>query len=185
MKRIFICLIIACLLTSSIVYAETYSPNLNMTIQEFIANYNAIPTPLDSPLSALTQPYTWTIFNGNNVAWLIPGKLNVKILLISSDKEVGKRVTAGVDTIQIYSDKSDLLALIAITKRCVDLFTEDLIGIKLSSYFVAEVLSYYFENNCEKNDMSSYCSIDADQEYFLKFFKSDSDYYFEIGKGIN
>ena len=51
---------------------NTYTPKLEMTMDEFILKYNALPATLESPYKSLGKPILWTNFNEYQVAWFYP-----------------------------------------------------------------------------------------------------------------
>ena len=159
-----------------------YSPGLEMTMEDFVSKYNALGSSLDSPLMALKVPTKWTVFNGQNVAWFkADSKSGVTILLLSKDKGAGKKLSAGLDEIQIYTSKaSEFQALITVAMRCADLYASEILTLNIAPYAIAQVISYYYDNNYDNSGYTSYQGIDVDQKFIINYWHTGSDYYFSI-----
>lgn len=183
MKKLITVILIMALVLPAAALSEDYAPALGMTIQEFISAYNSIGAPLGSPYAMLSVPYKWTKLNGNNVAWFRP-EMGMKtiIFMYSCDTSAGKELTAGLDMIQIYAEEDDqLIPLIAVTDRCVSVFTEDILTIDLSAYYITKLISYYYEHNAAKNNTSAYYTLGSDSDLILSLTYMDG-YFFQLSR---
>jgi len=177
-------MILALVLSCPSAFSESsYQPKMNMTMDDFINQYNAIASPLGSPLKLIEKPYQWTLWDKYGVAWFgADSKSGVTILLESSDPQSSIQSTScGLDRIQIYCDKKDdLLPLIAISCRCISLFSPKVFTLDTSYYFVSEILTLYYENNCQERNLSYQRQMEADGTMYVRFFHDSGYYYFEI-----
>ena len=181
MKRIIALLFILFLIPATVTAESSYTPKLNMTMDEFVLKYNAVPATLESPYKSLGKPAMWTDFNGYQVAWFYPEKSSaIALLLLTKDKANSKSTKAGLDAIQIFSlSKDSWLPLISVTKRCASLYGEELFNISTASFGIIEAMNYYYENNLQDKGYTSYRSLNADETLALSFGYSDG-YYFSI-----
>ena len=180
-KKLAAFVLALCLLLPALSLSEEYSPALGLTVSSFMLKYNAVGSSLNSSLLSLRRPFQWTKFSDYNVAWLEADRNSgVTILLLSSDPLNAGSIVAGVDQIQVFTDRdSDFMSLITVASRCVQLFSDDLFGANLAPLYVADVISYYWEN-ANDTEYFAYRSIDAAQNYIIRFFKSSGQYYFTI-----
>lgn len=176
-KLITLILILALLLPVSA--GASGSSALGMTLREFVTAYNNVQAPIGAPYAPLKDPYSWADFNGYKVAFFHPTlSTDIMLILMTTGTE---SMDSGLDKIQLFSSKSEqLIPLISVTARCVDLFSDDLFGSSLSAIPVTNCLRYFFESNAEKQGMSSYVSVDSDQKFALMLFRDSSGYTFQI-----
>ena len=181
MKKLIALFIVLFLIPIAVTADTSYYPTLNMTMDEFILKYNAIPATLESPYKTLAKPALWTDFNGYQVAWFYPEKSStIALLLLSKDKINTKSTKAGLDAIQIISlSKDSWLPLLSVTKRCASLYGEELFTISTASFGIIEALNYYYENNLQEKGYTSYRSLNADETLAISFGYSDG-YFFSI-----
>ncbi len=184
MKRVMLIVLLLVLVCSAAV-AESYTPQLGMTIQEFIGQYNSVSSPLTSPLKAMSKPILWTDMDEYVVAWLYPDpNSKVTVFLCSMDKEKGESNDAGLDMIQIGMEKeADFLSFITIVARCSEVFGESVFGVKLTSQMIVECMKGYYENDCAAQGMMWGGDISStDPSVKLAFFKDANWHYFQIYK---
>ena len=178
-KLITIALILAMLLPAAAL-AESYEPLLGMTMDEFILKYNAVSAPLESPYVSLNKPFSWTKWEGFNVAWFYADKTKTVTILLLSKDPTNSVTTSGLDEIQIFA-KSDSawVPLIGVTNRCASLFSAQLFGTSMSPMYIGDTIAYYYENNCEEKGLTAMHSLDEDNSISIIFFHQDT-YYFKI-----
>ena len=180
MKKLFALFLI--LLFLPVLSLAEYKPALNMTMDDFITKYNALPSALGSPYNALSFSWQWSSFQDYQVAWFYPIKdKNVIIWLLSKDKTNMNTTKAGLDAIQIYSSSTEsFVPLISITARCTDLFSTDLLGSPMGEIFITKAIRLFYENNYKEKNMMGYYPINTELPYLLSFFYSDGGYCFQI-----
>lgn len=181
MKKLIAVTLILVLLMPAAALAD-YSPHLGMTMEEYLAQYNAIEAPLGSPYQKLTAPYQWTPFNGYRVAWFKPSKDSSVILLLYSNDPAGKNdLTSGLDKIQVCTDNSkDFIDLVSITARVAEPVSADLFGTSISDLRVTQLIRYYYENGYKGSGSYAYWTINEEETVVLAFFEQDGWYYFHI-----
>lgn len=181
MKKLIALFVVLFIIPTAVIAESSYVSKLNMTMDEFILKYNAVPATLESPYKSLDKPAMWTDFNGYQVAWFYPEKSStIALLLLTKDKAHSKSTQAGLDAIQIYSlSEGSWLPLISVTKRCAGLYGEELFNVSTASFGIIEAMNYYYENNLQEKGYTSYRSLNADETLALSFGYSDG-YYFSI-----
>lgn len=180
MKKLF-ALSLAVVLLPVIALAD-YSAALNMTMTEYIKQYNNVQAALGAPYIALEKPTSWTLWNGYHTAWFNADKDNaVTITLLTKDPSDAQLLTSGLDRVQIFAkSEKDLIALISVADRCANVFSTELFGVSFSALRVTNIIRSYYENNCKEKKMTSYQTIDDNNEIALSFFFDGSYYYFDI-----
>ena len=173
-------LLITSLATASAV--STYSPELGMSMSDFVQKYNAIGSALNSSLIALNIPIQWLDIEGNSVTYFMADKNSgTKIFLVSADPDNKNNLSAGLDQIQIHIESaSDFPALITIADKCASLFADNIFGTSLSSFAITYVISYYYENVKDGSGYTAYRMLDTEEKYLIQFWKEQSGYYFAI-----
>lgn len=181
MKKLLTLFLILALLLPAAALAD-YTPELGMTISEFIQKYNAVQAPLGAPYMPLLAPFDYSYFKDYTVTWFSPtNDKNVTILLMSKDKDQTNALNAGLDAIQIYTSNSDsFVDLICITARCTDLFAANIFGMSIGELNITRVMRYYYENNLKAMDQISYIQINEEENKYIGFFCAAGDYYFQI-----
>lgn len=180
MRKVITMLIIIAMILPTMALAENYTPKLGMTIEEYIIQYNAIQAPLGAPYVSLEKPYLWTTWNDSKVAWFrSDSKGTVTILMVTADPSGNRALTSGLDMIQIYSEKDDIIALLGVANRCSSIFAANILGNSFAPQYISSAMIYFYENNCKDKGILSYYTLDTDQKYAVSFFYSDG-YYFQI-----
>lgn len=188
MKKLLCILLLLMLIPVFSVSESAYVPKFNMTIKDFIAKYNAIGAPFDTPLTALTTPYRWTTFNQYNVAWLSADNENgATILLLSEDTaHPFASIDAGLDRIQIFMTGPDhFLPFVSVGRRCASLFAADIFTYSTSHMVISQLLTDYYENNSMAKNQSYFRQIDPTSDIYMSFFITDNYYYFDIYTGAD
>ena len=180
--RKFILLLLALALLVPAAASADYTPALGMTMDTFMAKYNAIPASIGAPYSPLTVPYQWSVFQSYNVAWFhADPESQVTVLLLSEETGKGNTTQAGLDVIQIFTPAAeDFIPLISVTSRCAEIYAMVLFGESMAPLYLANVLRSYYETGAEKNGEYVFHTIDENFRYEIKFFKSEGCYFFEI-----
>ena len=175
MKKLITIILILALLIPAAALSESYSPALNMTMNEFIIKYNAVQAALNAPFSLLEKPYMWTQWNGYSVAWFRAEKNNkFTLLLMTKDPSDAQMLTSGLDRIEIsITDEKELIPLISVTNRCAGIFSYNLFGTSLSGKRISDLICYYYENNYKEKDYSAYVDLDEDGKIALVLFYSN------------
>ena len=183
MRKLITIIMILALFPPAAALAGDYTPALGMNMRDFILKYNAIEAPLGSPYVQLstTVASDWTYFNYHWCAWLYPENTRrVAMILMTKDPFGGKDFVSGLDTVQLYAASAeDLIPLISLAIRCSRLFSAELLSVSTSSFCVADVIQYFFENNLKEQGMLAYKQLDAESDYCISLFYSDG-YYFQI-----
>ena len=180
MKKLIAVILIMAMLLPAVALAD-YTPDLGMTIDEFILKYNSVQASLNSPYVSLDRPYQQNTWNGFRIAHFYADKdKKVTILLMTKDPGSSRITEAGLDEIQIFipSDK-DMVPLIGVTNRCAGLVSANIFGTSLSTMRTADTICYYYENNCKERGLTSYSGLDEEGKFALVFF-FDTYYYFQI-----
>lgn len=180
MKKLITIILILALLLPAAAFAA-YSPALGMDMKTFVQKYNAVQAPLNAPIALLETMDDWKYDNGSWLAWYYGDKdKRINIALESKDPLAGKDLAGGLDTIVIMADEQDLIALIDIAMRCTDPFTDDILTVDTSTYFVGDVLRFFYENNAKQTGFTSYRPLTADGKIILSMFYIDGSYFFRI-----
>lgn len=181
MKKLITIILILAMLLPAAALAESYSPALNMSMDDFIMKYNSVQAALNAPFVLLEKPYMWTQWNGYSVAWFHAEKDNkVTLLLMTKDPSAAQMLTSGLDRIEIsVADDKNLIPLIGVTNRCTGIFSYNIFGTPLSGMRISDIICYYYENNYREKGYSSYVSIDEDDKIALVLFYSNG-YVFQI-----
>lgn len=189
MKRAF-CFCLVLVLLPVLSFSESgYTPKLNINISDFITKYNSIGAPFDSPLIGLSKAKQWTTWDKYQVAWFSadrnPG--GATILFVSEDPvSLFRSLNCGIDRIQIYIDGTDdFLSLITVSSRCLSLFAPNIFGLETCYYFITEIMRGFYENNSLETGNSYYRQLEQDGDVFVRFFRTDNQYYFEICSGAD
>ena len=183
MKKLVTIILIVSLIIPAAASANMYEAALGMSMSDFLQKYNSIQAPLGSPYVQLSTSIAenWTNYNGYWWAWCYPENTRkIALLLGTKDPECKKNLSSGLDMIQIYcTSPEDLIPLMGIAMRCSTPFSTDLLGTSMASFYVAETIKYYYENNFKAKDMISYMPIVVDGDIVLALFYSNG-YYFQI-----
>ena len=178
MKKLLAIILILALLAPALALAD-YSPALGMRKDDFILKYNAISAPLGSPYKRIETSYNLSANETYKFYWFTPAS-NSSVVLFLCTKETNSD-NYGIDMIQIGTQKKeDLIDLMSIAARCADLFSDDILGTKLSTMRVGDVIRYYYENGCKGTTMYAYSTLESNGKYLLAFFESGGWYYFQI-----
>lgn len=181
MKKLFAVLLILALILPVAAPAESYTPVLGMNMQEFLNKYNAVSAPLGSPYKKLDRPIQWTKYNDYNAALFMPTD-TVIMILMTKQTNSDATMASGLDFIGMMATKSDdMVDLISVTQRVLELFTDNLFGVSLGALRISQVIRYYYENN-HKTDMGyAYWWLDEENTRVLFLSKVDAGYLFAIG----
>ena len=183
MKKLLTVILILSLMLPATASSDNYTPALGMNMRDFIQKYNAIEAPLGSPYVQLstTIAENWTYFNYYWCAWLYPESTRkIVMLLMTKDPYGGKDFASGLDAIQLYAESAeDLIPLISLAIRCSKPFSSDLLSLSTSSFCVADVIQFFFENNIKEKNMMAYRQLNVDNAYCISLFYSDG-YCFQI-----
>lgn len=183
MKRFLVLLILIALLVPASGLAE-YSPDLGMTINEFIQKYNAQGSSLSSPLIALKTPYNWAKVDGANVAYFtVANGIDVYIGLFSYDPDKTRDLSGGLDYLFVgCQNPKDFLAFVTAGVKCTDVFAEDFYtGYSMAPHYVSSVMKYYYENQSSDENYVALQPIDSVSNRNLMFTSVNGGYMFGIG----
>jgi hypothetical protein len=180
MKKLIAIILILALLLPAVSLAD-YSPMLGMTMEEYIAKYNAVSAPLGSPYKKLDRPYQWTTGDDVHAAWFKPADSSVVILLMSKDPQPIRLTGCGLDAIYLFTeDSKDLIDLISIAGRCAEPLSSNLFGLSLGEMRTGQLLRYYYENGYKNTNGYAYWAIDDTEKIVMAFSMSSGRYSFQI-----
>ena len=183
MKRFLVLLILIALLVPASGLAE-YSPDLGMTMNEFIQKYNAHGSSLSSPLIALKIPSYWDKVDGANVAFFtVTNGTDVYIGLSSYDPGKTRDLSGGLDYLLVgCQNPKEFLAFVTVGIKCTEVFAEDFYtGYSMAPYYVSSVMKYYYENRSSDENYVAFQPIDSVSNRNLIFTSANGNYMFGIG----
>ena len=181
MKKLFAVLLILALILPVAAPAESYTPVLGMNMQEFLNKYNAVSAPLGSPYRKLENPIQWTKYDEYNAAMFMPTN-TIIMLLMTKQKNIATTTVSGLDCVAIMStNNDDMVDLISVTLRVLELFTDNLFGVSVGSFRLSQVIRYYYENNCKTDTGYAYWELDEEKTKVLGLSKAGEGYMFVIG----
>lgn len=183
-SKILAVLLILALLLPAAALADDYSPDLGMTMDDYIIKYNAVQAALGAPYVPMETPYLWSSWEGFRLAWFhADNERKVTILLLSKDPANNRSTKAGLDEIQIFTkSESDFIPLTSVAIRCSTIFAAELFGTSVAPMRIGSIIEYYYENNCLKKGMSAYNTLDEDGKTAVALFHDSTSgyYYFQI-----
>ena len=178
MKKFLALLILIALLVPASGLAE-YSPELGMTMNEFVQKYNSQGSSLESPLLALKNPYNWSESDTAQIAYYnVANDSDVYISLFTNDKSKTKDLASGLDYILITCPSlKDFLSFVTVSTKCIDVFSQELFtGYPMGPYFLTAAMKYYYENRGDSEDFSSFQSINSESGTAIEFAVYDGNY---------
>lgn len=181
MCRVFVVLLALILMLPSFSISET--GDLGMSIGDFITKYNAMASPLVSPVLPLKKADFTIPWDEYKVSGYTADKYSECMIYLYSKGTAGVwSDTRRLDFIRISSKPEYFNALITIAGRCADLFVEDYFNMGLGKLTAMSVITYYYENNQKDDSYMSWNALNEEKGIYLYYGYSDSEYYFMIGK---
>lgn len=178
--------LVPCVSFSEISPAESsYSPDLNMTLFQFMNKYNAISSALGSSLVSLSSS-NYHYFEGsdyNSFVFLPDSLSSIRLYIDSKDFEAGNVINAGVDRVEIVMSNSlDYPSFLTVAKRCAQMFSGDYFAESSAMVNIYELLISYYETHQNDSGFIISRQFNSVENYCIHFYMRSGNVCLEISK---
>ena len=178
--------LVPCVSFSEISPAESsYSPDLNMTLSQFMNKYNSIGSALGSSLVSFSSD-NYHFFDGSDYNSFVfsPDTISgVALCVQSKDFDTGNGINAGVDCVEIAMPNSiDFPSFLTIAKRCAQMFADDYFAESSAMINIYELIIKYYENHQNDSGFIISRQLNSVENFYLHFYMLSGNVFLKIDK---